>query len=79
MILGSPLIQRIESQVLLDRLLKNLPIQDQNDSTITKEEIGGMTHFLFNKDLAKEVAVGDLGSVINVQTIYIGLRCQMKG
>ena len=68
-----------EATNLRHRLLKDLPIKDWRDSNVGKEEMGAMKDFLFNKDLAKEITAGDVGSVKNLQRIHSGLCHQMKG
>ena len=59
-----------EATNLQYRLLKALPIKDWKESDMTREDMGIMQDFLFNKDLTKEVRAGDLQSVCNLQMIH---------
>ena len=59
--------------------MKYFPIKGWDASKFSKEEMGGMQDFLFNKYLAKEVTEGGQKSVDNLEIVHNGLKQHVKG
>lgn len=68
-----------EATNLRYRLLTDMPIKNWKPEECSKEEMGEMQDYLYNDDLAKEVAAGSKESISNLQVVHNGLRQQIEG